>query len=117
MGKWTKEHDGRLLALIDDGLTAAQVAHLMDRSEGSVRARALKLKVGFNSTRQADLLDFLRKGRALVREDIGGVVGVRWCPADRSGGNFNTPMCETLAHHGFLARLEEARAVYVAAKP
>lgn len=37
---------------------------------------------------------FLRAGGAIVWEDFGGGVGVRWSTASRSGKVFDTPICE-----------------------
>jgi hypothetical protein len=46
------------------------------------------------------LLSFLRKGGRLLREDIGGVVGVRWGRAHRSGPPFDPQTCERLLEKG-----------------
>lgn len=46
------------------------------------------------------LIDFLKRGGVLVREDFGGAVGVRWGTAHRCGAPFETPVCERLLETG-----------------
>lgn len=46
------------------------------------------------------VLEFLKRGGVLIREDIGGVVGVRWGRAHRSGPPFDTETCERLLERG-----------------
>lgn len=46
------------------------------------------------------VLAFLKRGGVVVREDLGGVVGVRWGRAHRSGAPFNTEACERLLTNG-----------------
>lgn len=46
------------------------------------------------------LIDFLKRGGVLVREDFGGAVGVRWGTAHRCGTPFETPVCERLLETG-----------------
>lgn len=46
------------------------------------------------------LLSFLKRGGALVREDIGGAIGVRWGRAHRCGPAFDPLACERLLERG-----------------
>ncbi len=46
------------------------------------------------------LVRFLSKGGVLVREEIGGAVGVAWRTASRSGEGFPTEVCEKVRQKG-----------------
>lgn len=110
--KWTEELDAKLKTLGSDGLTAVEIAAVMDLSEGPVRSRAAHLKVSLDGSDHYDLHRFVAAGGALIREDIGGVIGVRWGRAHRSGSPFDTDMCERLLTLGALAPIEPTRPVY-----
>lgn len=46
------------------------------------------------------VLSFLRRGGALIREEMGGAVGIRWGPAHRCGTSFDSNTCERLLSRG-----------------
>lgn len=104
MGRWTDDEDARLREYAKIGLTAAEAGVVLDRSESACAGRARRLDVAFNSAAHTDLRLFVAKGGRLVREDIGGVVGVRWARAHRSGPGFATPICEQFLTIGLLER-------------
>lgn len=47
------------------------------------------------------LLSFLKRGGAIVREDVGGGVGVRWGKAHRCGRGFDAATCDKILEAGF----------------
>jgi hypothetical protein len=49
---------------------------------------------------------YLKKGGIILREDIGGVVGVRWCKPTRSGG-FDAPTCARWVAAGRLIQADD----------
>lgn len=71
--RWTPAEDERLESLAGDGLSGGEVATVLKRPEGGVRARAAKLGVTFASGDHNQLRTFLAAGGRLIREDIGGV--------------------------------------------
>lgn len=100
--KWTTELDAKLKALMADGLTAAICADIMGATEGSIYARASSQSFKFQSDECQAVAKFLALGGRLIREDVGGVVGVRWARAHRSGPGFPAPICERLLELGRL---------------
>lgn len=115
MAKWTEQEDGKLLACIGDGLTAEETSPVVGKSSSACAGRASRLKVGFNSAPHAGLRAFLSAGGRIVREDLGGVVGVRWARASRSGGGFAAPICDRFVQLGILRAVDDGRAYAKAA--
>lgn len=100
--KWTVELDAQLAELASDGLSVAEAAKIMGLTYGSVAGRASSQRVAFYGHENMGLRAFIQRGGHLMREDIGGIVGIRWAPADRNGGSFPTPFCERLLSLGLL---------------
>jgi len=50
---WSAEADERLRALARSGLSLAEIAHQMQRSKSSVRARAIKLAIALARDRNS----------------------------------------------------------------
>lgn len=103
--KWKPEEIVTLQCLAKDGLTGAEIGRIMDRSEGSVNSAAFRNKIGLDSGAGIMARAYLKEGGAILREDCGGAVGIRWAPAHRSAGSFPTPLCEAYLAHGFLTEL------------
>lgn len=102
MAKWTPEEDAQLAELAKDGFSAKEIAAAIGRSEGSVSGRVAKLKVCLNSRAHQGLREYLREGGPLVRDEIGGVVGIHWTKAARTGEAFSAVICERFVALGFL---------------
>lgn len=100
-----------------DGLAASEAAAALGRNVAGVYGRARRLGVRFTSSRHDQLRTFLRKGGRLVREEIGGAVGVRWGRAHRSGAAFDTRVCERLLELGQLKPSAEGQDVYLRRAP
>jgi len=109
---WTDEMKALLTGMAADGLTAGECADALGLTEGQVRYQADKLEIGFDSTAATALRNFLNDGGRLIREDFGGVVGVRWACAHRCGGSFPTAICERLLSLKRLAPEPGSQAVY-----
>lgn len=102
MKRWTTQEDEKLTALAASGVTAKQASATMPgRTAAGLAKRAAKIGVSFQGGDPA-LRAFLDKGGVLVRDEIGGAVGVRWGCAHRSGGGFDAGVCEKLREFGFL---------------
>ena len=107
MTRWTPEEDAQLTELAAEGLSPAEVAGVMKtRSESAVAGRASKIGASFRSREHQPLREYLSRGGAVVREDIGGVIGVRWAKATRSGEAFSARACEVFVRLGLLAPTE-----------
>lgn len=46
------------------------------------------------------LVEYMKRGGAVLREDVGGVVGVRWTTAHLSVVRFDPKACERLMERG-----------------
>lgn len=113
MTRWTQEQDDLLRELAADGLSAAEIARAMpDRSESAVYGRAAKLKARLSAGNYREMRDYLSGGGCLVRDEVGGVVGVRWARATRSGESYPTRTCERLAALGWLRPHQFSANVY-----
>lgn len=103
MPKWTPGEDDKLLELMADGLSADEIGRVItERSVSAIYGRASTLGKTFCSREHQGLRDYLREGGLLVREEVGGAVGVRWAPATRCGGSFGARVCERLVALGLL---------------
>lgn len=121
MAKWTPEEDACLKECAKTGLTAGEAAVAVaalgnERGEAACASRARRLKITFNSASNIGLRNFLAEGGRLIREDIGGVIGVRWARAHRSGSGFATDVCEKLLAIGLLKPEPNAQHVYRASR-
>lgn len=92
----------RLRTLAGDGLDGRWIARAMGRSTNSIYSMASKsgIRIG------ADDLSLSRKalagGVALIREEIGGSIGIRWACAHRSGDPLNSRFLERIYELGYL---------------
>jgi hypothetical protein len=102
MAKWTPEEDAALTDLAKDGFSAKEIAAAIGRSEGSVSGRVAKLGVSLCSRQHQTLREYLRDGGPLARDDVGGIVGVHWTKAARTGEAFSATICERFVALGFL---------------
>lgn len=116
MRYWDDTEDATLKRAAEDKLGAYEAAKLLDRSEAAVRGRARKLGVSFNGARCRDVREHVAGGGYLVRDEVGGVIGVHWACATRSAGAFDGQVCEALVEHGLLLPEKPGRAIYKARK-
>jgi hypothetical protein len=58
--------------------------------------------VSRNSQRSQEIREAIRRGVRLIREDVGGAIGVRWSSAHRGGETYPTAYCEALVEMGLL---------------
>lgn len=112
MAKWTPEEDAQLIDLAKDGLSAKEIAAAIGRSESSVSGRASKLRITMRSRQHQSLREYLREGGPLVRDEIGGAVGVHWTKAARTGEAFAASICERFVALGFLRAFPDRPNVY-----
>jgi hypothetical protein len=113
MSRWKPEEDDLLMSLAGDGLSAQEIAlALKSRTGAAVYGRAKALKVTLNSREHQSLRDYLREGGRLVRDEVGGVVGVRWARATRSGESFATKVCERFVELGWLRSADGRESVF-----
>jgi hypothetical protein len=111
---WTEEREGRLRELASSGLTAALCAKALGTTEAAVYGRARKLEISFDGSECASVTRFLAEGGRLLREEIGGVIGVRWCRAHRSGPGFPAAICETLLQQDYMRPIPGSSNVFAA---
>lgn len=114
MNRWLPDEVALLTSLAKIGVGAKECAFILGRSEGAVRAKAQASEVVFNGLACKQVRDHLASGAVLVREEVGGVIGVHWACASRSLGGFNARVCEALRDHGLLVPDERGHAVYCA---
>lgn len=112
MKRWTEEQDAALAQAIKDGLSAREAGLVVGKSESATQGRANRLKLSFESSENQGLRTYLREGGRLVREEIGGAVGIHWARATRSGGGFKAQFCERLVELGLLVREEGSQSVF-----
>ena len=105
---WSSEEDVVLEACAADGLSGCETARALCRSANTVYARAGRRQIRFASAAQASPRAFLAKGGVLVREDVGGAVGIAWSRAHRSGPGFASTACERYLQLGLLKPLDDA---------
>lgn len=110
--RWELEDDITLRHLARAGVGAKECGVILGRSEGAVRARAKRLDVTFDGLACKAVREHLASGAVLVREDVGGGIGVHWACATRSLGGFNAKVCEALMNAGLLVPDERGRTVY-----
>lgn len=109
MAKWTEDDIATLKVLAKDGHSAVEAAVILERTPAAVSGKASKEGISFDSVRHSELRTLLNGGGAVAREDHGGVVGVRWCSATRSGGSFDAAFCEHLLSRGLIVPDPHAR--------
>lgn len=103
MTKWTPEEDDAITKLAGDGLSAKEIARTVPpRSESAVSSRLSRIGVSLESREHQTLREYLAEGGRLVREEIGGAVGVHWAKATRCGVSFSTQVCERFVELGFI---------------
>lgn len=116
MSRWTAEEDATLKALAADGLNGREIARAMGdaRSESAVTGRAAKIGATMRSREHEgqSLREHLAEGGRIVREEVGGAVGIHWTRASRMGGHFSAKLCERLAALGFIAPADGRENVY-----
>ncbi len=105
--KWTDDECSKLAELASHGLSCQMVAKSLGRSVSSVSTKAAKSGVSFDSLRHSELLTLMDKGGNIACEDLGGVIGVRWFPAHRSGGSFDPMFCAKLVELELLIPIRE----------
>jgi hypothetical protein len=106
MSRWTTEEDDLLKQLAVDGMSATLMTRaLAGRSEAAITGRACRLGVPLASRAHQSLIDHLREGGAIIREQVGGAIGVHWTTAARAGGHFSDRLCERLLSLGYIAPL------------
>ena len=111
--KWTPEEDQKLRDLASDGLSPTLIANILpERTADAIWARASRLKIRLQSQETRSAYEYLKEGGAVVRDEIGGVVGVRWGAATRTGETFATRFCERLVALGFIRPLSERANVF-----
>lgn len=104
MTRWKPEEDDLLRELAVDGLSAREIAlALTERSEGAVSSHASAIGVALISRGSQDLREYLAEGGRIVREDVGGIIGIYWAKATRSGSVFSAKTCERFVALGFIA--------------
>ncbi|MFY8143064.1 MAG: hypothetical protein ACOVMT_04175 [Caulobacter sp.] len=119
--RWSPADEARLVELAKAGLSGKEIGSVLARPVGGVRAKASELKVPIDSVPNDALRrhlagDDTRLPGAVLREEIGGVIGVRWCLPSRYGETFCTVYCDTLLSLGRLVQAGNAPAgVYVLA--
>lgn len=113
--RWSPEDEERLAVLAKDGLSASAVADALNRTEGGVYAKAAAIGVTFSSTTHRGLTDHIEAGGAVMREDCGGSVGIRWTDAARTGATYATAICERLVQLGKLKPLPERTHIFYGA--
>lgn len=69
-------------------------------------ASARRAKERLQNRNRKRVTRFLTAGGVLIREDCRGAVGVRWSRASRSGGSFDTAICERRLRCGRLEPVE-----------
>lgn len=103
MTRWTDAEDDQLKELAADGLSAREIALALDaRSESAVSGRAARIGASLLSSPHQSLREYLADGGRIVREDVGGAVGIHWAKATRSGSNFAATICERFVALGFI---------------
>lgn len=109
MTKWTEDDVATLKVLAKDGLSTVEAAVILKRTPAAVSGKASKEGITFDSIRFSEVRSLLANGGAVAREDHGGVVGIRWCSATRSGGSFDVAFCEHLLSRGLIVPDPHAR--------
>lgn len=113
MSRWNEQEDTVLRELAKDGLSGAEISRAIPgRSESSIYGRARTLRVSLTSREHQSLRDYLADGGCIVRDEVGGVVGVRWAAATRCGESFATKVCERLVSLGFLRTVDGRENVF-----
>lgn len=107
MAAWSEKECEKLSELASYGMSCAMVAKALKRSASSVSTKASKSGVRFDSLRHSELITLMDKGGNIAREDLGGVIGIRWFPAHRSGGSFDASFCEKLLEFGVLEEVRQ----------
>lgn len=102
MPKWTDADKEKLSNLADFGLSCRMAGKVLGRSERATASAAIRLDISFDSSKHGDLIKLLERGGFIGRENLGGSVGVRWFPANRSGGSYSHEFCEMLLELGVL---------------
>jgi len=102
MAAWSEEDVERLEQLAGEGLSGKEIALILKRTEAAIRAKAAACEISIDSREDGGLRSFLRDGGHLIREEIGGAVGVHWARASRSGGAFSPRLCERLRELGLI---------------
>lgn len=98
---WSPADEAEVALLAKAGLSGREIGSVLKRSEAAVRAKAAELKVPIDS-KANDALRRLLAGSddalpgIILREDLGGVIGVRWCLPSRSGDTFCAAYCQAL---------------------
>lgn len=101
---WTPERDALLETLAEGGASGEEVARIVECSASTVYRRAKALKIFFDARSTTLLRNFLEDGGRLIREDVGGAVGIRWGRANRSGPGFEFDHCETFLRLGMIVQ-------------
>lgn len=109
---WTAGEDQLLRECAGDGLSSGETARIIGRTVDSVSSRAGRKQIRFNSAEHAALRKYLKREDRLLREDLGGAVGVRWATAHRSGPTFSAAVCERLLAGGLVQPDPEAPHVF-----
>lgn len=105
--KWTDDELGRLEELASHGMSCQMVAKALERSVASVSTKAAKSGISFDSLRHSELITLMDKGGNIACEDLGGVIGIRWFPAHRSGGSFDPEFCAKLVELEILVPIRD----------
>lgn len=100
---WSPAEVEKLQSMAKAGLSGREmVPHLPGRTQSAIANKAAAEEIGLNSDLVSPIRTFGEKGGVFIREDHGGVVGIRWGCAHRSGGAFDPQLCEGLADFGLL---------------
>jgi hypothetical protein len=118
MSRWTPEEDVILRDNVESGLSAAELALLLpDRTADAVWGRCRKIGLKLRAAEHTPLREYLAEGGCVVRENVGGAIGIHWAKATRSGSAFATSICERFVALGFLKPIPERENVFRWARP
>lgn len=112
MKPWSTQEDVLLRQCASEGLSSSEAARILDRTVDSVSSRAGRTGVRFSSADHSALRKYLKREGRLIREDVGGAVGVRWACAHRSGPTFSAAICDRLLAHALILPDPEAPQVF-----
>lgn len=100
--RWTADKLTQLKELAAKGLGGAEIAHVIGATPSAIEGACARYRVSRNSQRSQEIREAIRRGVRLIREDVGGAIGVRWSSAHRGGETYPTAYCEALVEMGLL---------------
>lgn len=106
---WSPAQAERLYAEADLGLSVAEIEYRTKFPKRDINARLKMDEAEVNPSRIAAIRRAGKKRTIFLREDVGGVIGLRWLCAHRSGAAFDVEKCEALMAAGVLVEVEKGR--------